>query len=224
MSTTAEPYPLRSASANADVGRDRLAAVAGIIAGPLFLVTIVLLSWAEYGFLRSRGWTVLDAHDVPWPSGLAVSDVGWIQILNFAVAGALLLVFVRALRHQLPPRRSSRVAAGLMTVMTVAIIASAAPTDRDFTTGPSTWHGWTHAIAFLVIVVCSIATPLMTARTLRGEDRWRPLARISAAAAGICAVSVFLTVVSQIGFYLFLLTVFGWYTTLAIRFLRLTTG
>ena len=95
MSTTAEPYPVRSASADAGAGRNRLAAVAGIIAGPLFLVTIVLLTWAEYGFLRSSGWTVLDANDVPWPSGLAVSQVGWIQILNFAVTGALLLVFVR---------------------------------------------------------------------------------------------------------------------------------
>jgi hypothetical protein len=111
-----------------------------------------------------------------------------------------------------------------MTVMTVAIIASAAPTDRDFTTGPSSWHGWTHAIAFLVIVVCSIVTPLVTARALRGEDRWRPLARVSAAAAGICAASMFLVVVSQLGFYLFLITVFGWYTALALRFLRLTTG
>ena len=223
MSTTAEPYPLRSASAHADAGQDRLAAVAGIIAGPLFLVTIVLLTWAEYGFLRSRGWTVLDAHDVPWPSGLAVSHLGWVQILNFAVTGALLLVFVRAVRHQLPPRRSSRVAAALMTVMTAAIIASAAPTDRDFTTGPSTWHGWIHAIAFLVIVVCSIVTPLLTARALRGEDRWRPLARVSGFVAGICAVSLLLVVLSQIGFYLFLITVFGWYTALAVRFLRLTT-
>lgn len=225
MNTTADPHPvLPASSAAAQARRDRLAAVAGMIAGPLFLVTVVLLSWAEYDYLRSRGWTVLNANDVPWPSGLALSSLGWLQILNFAITGLLLLVFVSTLRRKLPARRSAAVAAGLMTVQTVAIIASATPTDRNFNAGPSTWHGWVHGIAFLVIVLCSLVTPLVTARALWGERHWRPLAPVSVAVAAVCAVSLFVVVSTQIGFYTFLVTLFGWYFALAIRVYRLSAA
>jgi hypothetical protein len=219
MSTTAphrQPLALQAVAAH----RARLAAIAGMVAGPLFLATVVVLSWLRYDFLRSLGWTILDEHNVPWPSGLALGGNGWAQMVNFAVTGLLLLVFVRALRHELPHRRSARVAAALMTVMAVALVTSAAPTDRDFTAEPSTWHGWTHGISFITIVLCSVLTPLVTSRALRGDPRWRPMAAVSLAVALICPLSLF--VPSQVGFYLFLIILFGWFTALAMRFSRLT--
>ena len=202
--------------------RQQLAARAGIVAGPVFLTTVVILTALRYDYLRSLGWTILDEHNVPYPSGLALGDHGWAQMLIFAVTGLLVLVFVRALRHELPDRRSSRVAAALMTVMAVAMVTSAAPTDRDFTADPSTWHGWTHGISFLVIVLCTVITPLVTARALRGEARWRPMAAVSVAVSVICALSLF--VPSQVGFYVFLVTLFGWITALATRFARLSSA
>jgi hypothetical protein len=198
----------------------QLAARAGIVAGPVFLVTVVILTTLRYDYLRSLGWTILEDHNVPWPSGLALGEHGWAQMLNFAVTGLLVLVFVRALRHELPDRRSGRVASALMTVMAVAMITSAAPTDHDFTASPSTWHGWTHGISFLVIVLCTVVTPLVTARALRGEPRWRPLAAVSVAVSLICALSLF--VPSQVGFFVFLITLFGWISALAVRYSRLT--
>ena len=220
--TTNQPAPEPDTRHAARVHRDRAAALAGVVAGPLFLLTVVLLSWWQYDYLRSVGWTVLDAGDVPWPSGLALADHGWIQMLNFAVAGVLLFVFTRALPHQLPDRRSARIAAALMTVMAVALVASAAPTDEDFGADPSTWHGWTHGLAFVVLVLCSVVTPLVLARALRGVPGWRPFAPLSVAVAGLCVVS--LAVPSQLGFYAFLVLVFGWFTALAARFYRLTGG
>jgi chromate transport protein ChrA len=198
----------------------RLAAAAGIAAGPLFLSAVALLTWLRYDYLRSLGWSIMEENDVPWPSGLALGGSGWAQMLNFALSGLLLLVFILALRHELPHRRSSRVASTLMTVMAVAMVASAAPTDRDFSASPSTWHGWTHGISFIVIVLLSVLTPLLTARALRGDPRWRPMAAVSLVVALTCALSLF--VPSQVGFYLFLTTLFGWFTALAVRFSRLT--
>ena len=202
--------------------RARLAAYAGMIAGPLFLSTVVLLTWWQYDYLRSVGWTVLHDNNVPWPSGLDLAEHGWAQMLNFALTGLLLLAFVRALRHELPDRRSARVASALMTVMTVAMVTSAAPTDRDFTAEPSTWHGWTHGISFIVIVLCSVVTPLVTARALRGEPRWRPLGVVSVVCAVTCALSLFVPL--QVGFYLFLISLFAWFAALAARFYRLTSA
>lgn len=223
MSATAKtPTALPSGAATSRARRARRAARAGIVAGPLFLGGVVLLTWWEHDYLHSVGWTVLDDNDVPWPSGLALAEHGWVQVLNFAVTGLLLLFFVRALRLELPARFSARVASALLTVMAVALTAAAAPTDRDFTSAPSTWHGWTHGISFIVIVLCSVLAPLFTGRALRGEARWRPLAAASAAVGLVCAVSLFLP--SQVGFYLFLVTLFGWLTALAARFARLTAG
>ena len=221
MSTMAnnDTTPITRASAGT-AGRARLAAYAGMSAGPLFLSTVVVLTWWQYDYLRSLGWTVLRDHQVPWPSGLALAEHGWAQVLNFAVTGLLLLFFVRALRHELPDRRSARVANALMTVLTLAMVTSAAPTDRDFGSAPSTWHGWTHGISFLVIVVLSVVTPLITARALRGERRWRPLAGVSLAAGLLCAVSLFAP--TQLGFYAFLIILFAWFAALAARFARLT--
>lgn len=217
--STAAPHSQPLAEHREAERSQRLAAVAGMVAGPLFLVTVVILTWLRYDYLRSLGWTILDEHNVPWPSGLALDGNGWAQMLNFAVTGLLLLVFVRALRHELPHRRSGRVAAVLMTVMAVALVTSAAPTDRDFTASPSTWHGWTHGISFLLIVLCSVLAPLVTSRALRGDPRWRPMAAVSLVVALTCALSLFMP--SQVGFYLFLTTLFGWFTALAVRFSRL---
>lgn len=227
MNTSVEPQPTPNDTTTdsppgPDPRRDRLAAIAGMVAGPLFIATVTLLSWLQYDYLRSLGWTVLDDNQVPWPSSLALSDHGWAQVLNFAVTGLLLLVFVRALRHQLPDRPSARAASILMTVMAVAMIASAAPTDREFDAEPSTWHGWTHGIAFVIIVLGSIVTPAVTARALRRNERWRPLARISLAVSILAIVC--LAVPSQIGFYAFLAILFGWFAGLAARFHRLSTG
>jgi hypothetical protein len=42
------------------------------------------LTFAQYGFMRDLGWDPLGASDVPWPSGLALGPLGWLQAANFA--------------------------------------------------------------------------------------------------------------------------------------------
>ncbi len=225
METEVDPQTTPETTSDADrpglaQRLDRLAAIAGMAAGALFLTAVAVLTLLRYDYLRSQGWSALDGGDVPWPSGLALGSHGWIQMANFAITGLLLLVFVRALRHRLPDRTSSRVSSVLMTVMALAMIALAAPTDSDFDAAPSTWHGWTHGIAFIVLVLCSIVTPALTARAIRKDESWRPLARVSLVVAGL--VVVCMAVPHQIAFYAFLVILFGWFGLLAARFRRLS--
>ena len=63
--------------------------IAGAIAGPLFVVTVLVQGAirADYDPLRHPG------------SSLALGEFGWIQDVNFIVAGVLTLAFAVGLRH-----------------------------------------------------------------------------------------------------------------------------
>jgi hypothetical protein len=82
----------------------RLATLAALVAGPLFLAVTAVVTLAELGFMHDLGWSFTGDDDVPWPSGLVLGTYGPAQIANFAFAGLLLLVFVRSFRHPLAQR------------------------------------------------------------------------------------------------------------------------
>ncbi len=50
----------------------KLAPLAGVAAGPLFLATVALLTWGELGYMHRLGWRYTKNNNVPWPSGLAL--------------------------------------------------------------------------------------------------------------------------------------------------------
>lgn len=65
----------------------------GLIAGPLFLGTLLVLGATREGYdpLRHPG------------SSLALGDLGWTQVVNFLVGGALTLAFAVGVRRVLRP-------------------------------------------------------------------------------------------------------------------------
>jgi len=65
----------------------------GVIAGPLFLVTLLVLGATREGY---------DAVRHP-ASSLAIGDLGWMQSVNFVVAGVLTLAFAIGVRRVLRP-------------------------------------------------------------------------------------------------------------------------
>jgi hypothetical protein len=75
----------------------RRGALAGI-AGPLIFTTVaVILTVAEYDFLRGLGWHPIRPTEVNWPSSTALGPYGWIQVANFLIFGLLMLVFAAGL-------------------------------------------------------------------------------------------------------------------------------
>ncbi len=205
-----------------------MAALAGIGAPIVFAVGLVLVTWAEYDFLRGLGFSVTDHGDSAWPSGLAQGPHGWAQIANYALFGMLLLAFVAGLRSDFLRRRSRRVAEALLVLLGFGFVLAAFPEDGPPFGEPQTWAGYLHSFGFLGVVLGSIGGMLATAVALRGNDRWRGYPALSLAAAVGSFVFLFvlvfaLEVATTIGIYGFFLALLAWVELMAIRLWRLKT-
>jgi Protein of unknown function (DUF998) len=193
-------------------------AVAGLTAGPLFLAAVAVNTWASLDFLRGLGWQLIGGKDIPWPSSLAAGPYGWAQIAAFLLAGILTLLFGLGLRSALPARRWSTAAATLVIIAGAAIAASAFPVDTAMidTGTPTTWHGWIHGIAFLVVLPSILLAPLTTAVAVRRDARWRGPRWLSLAATP-AMIALLAAPLGNAGFYLFLAVAFAWIAAIAGR-------
>jgi hypothetical protein len=201
----------------------RAAALAALVAGPIFLLMVVSLTLVVLDFMHSLGWRFTGGDDVPWPSGLALGRYGAVQIVNFGLAGALLLVFAGGFRHEFKRRRSGRIATVLLNTLAFAVFGLASATDRATAAGnePDTWHGWLHVAAFAVTVAGSVVAPLGVAIALRGNERWRGFRALSVGTA-LVVLALFVLPFGDPAFAAFLVVLFGWFAALGFRLHRLS--
>lgn len=215
MSTITHARPL---APTADTRR--LGGLAGMVVGPLFLAVVGLLTWAELGYLHGLDWGYTKDNPVPWPSATALGPHGWVQVLNFAVAGLLIVTFAHAFQVELRGR-VGRVAAWLLYLMGVALIVSAFPTDHASTLGhsPDTWHGILHSIGFVCLALPSLIAPLLVAVALRRRAGWGRLAAISLAVPAVELLLFFVAVGTwhDAAFTAYLATLFAWFALLGHR-------
>src|SRR5918999_206890 len=68
-------------------------ALAGIIGPAVFALVVVVLTLVQYDFMVGLGWHPVRGSDVPWPSGLALGPLGWLQVANFVLLFSLLPAF-----------------------------------------------------------------------------------------------------------------------------------
>jgi hypothetical protein len=192
--------------------------VAGLVAGPFFLISVGLNTWASIDYHQSLGWEFVGGEQVPWPSSLARGPYGWAQVATFVVTGLLIVVLAIAVRDQLPHRRASSFAVMLLVLLGVALILAAFRVDTPMLRGgnPNTWHGWIHAIAFLLIIATGVLAPLTTALAVRRDPGWRPIAVVSVAASALFAVFLFLPW-GNATFLLGIVTLFAWIASVALR-------
>ena len=87
----------------------RAGVLAGLLAGPFFLVSVGLNTWASIGYLHGLGWQFVGGGQVPWPSSLARGPYGWAQVATFVITGLLIVILAIAVRDQLPQKRTSGV-------------------------------------------------------------------------------------------------------------------
>ena len=120
----------------------RAGVLAGLLAGPFFLVSVGLNTWASIDYLHQLGWQFVGGEQVPWPSSLARGPYGWAQVATFVITGLLMVILAVAVRDQLPHRRASSFAVVLLAVLGVALILAASRIDVPMLSGgsPLTWH------------------------------------------------------------------------------------
>jgi hypothetical protein len=194
----------------------RTGAIAGLAAGPFFLISVGLNSWASIDYLHSLGWELMGGEQVPWPSSLARGPYGWAQVATFAITGLLIMLLAIAVRDQLPRKRVSSFAVMLLGLLGVALILAAFRVDTPMLSGgnPDTWHGWIHGIAFLLIIATGVLAPLTMALAVRGDPSWRPFGVVSLAASALFVVFLILPW-GNTSFLMAIVTLFGWMAALA---------
>ena len=194
---------------------------AGVLAGPLFVVTVTAQ------MLVRDGYDLLH-HPL---SMLALGEGGWVQSLNFVVAGILSLAFaiglVRVLRIG-PGRRAIPILLGLYGVGLVLGGIFTADPALGFPPGAPegiqptlSAHATVHAFAPMLAFLSLIVAALVVARRLWWQER-RGIAVASALVSLVCFVlSVPIGSGSSVRLYLAITIAFAWLTAYAVSVLRL---
>lgn len=191
--------------------------VAGMLMYPVFALTVVLLTWAEWGFLHSIGWTVLHAHDVNYPSGLARGDLGVLQSLNFLVVlSVLCFLFARALRTQFVHRWSGLVAVVALAAVVLSGVLSAFPTDLP--REAASWHGALHGLGFVVLLGGNLVLFVAAGLALRGAPEWGGYWVYSLVnALAMVLAFIVLAPLDQVAFYAVVTVMLTWYAVMGAR-------
>lgn len=114
-STTAAPVtttPITAAAASRPASRALLAC--GAVAGPLFLAVGIVQGLTREGFDFTRNAI----------SQLSLGDLGWIQVADFFVAGALMIAGAVGLRRAVTVGPGRRAAPWLIGVFGVSFLVS----------------------------------------------------------------------------------------------------
>jgi Protein of unknown function (DUF998) len=181
----AEPAAVRTDAADrarVHTGWIRAGAVAGV-AGPVAFT----VAWVVSAF-RQRGLSFA----TPQISGLAAENARdpWLMIGGFLLLGGGAVVFGAALSAALGGRR--RAGGGPAAIQAAgALTLAAGLLRRDhvlLTAGPESWHNHAHDLISAAAYVLLIAGPLLLARRLRTDRRWRGLAAPLTVAAIVSAV------------------------------------
>ncbi|WP_238015496.1 DUF998 domain-containing protein [Dactylosporangium sp. AC04546] len=110
----------------------------GVIAGPVYVTVALTQALTRDGFDLTR-----DA----W-STLALGPLGWIQTLNFVLAGLMSAAFAVGLGRALPGARwAPRLAAVYAASLLAAAAFEADPTPATGETATVSWHGMLHLVA-----------------------------------------------------------------------------
>jgi hypothetical protein len=163
----------------------RILLTGGVVAGPLYVVVVVLQMLTRDGFDISR-------HPA---SMLSNGDQGWIQIANFMVSGLLFVACAVGLRRVLrdlggPGRAWGPVLIGVFGAgMVAAAFFSADPSDGfppGTPIGPPTtmsWHAGVHLLAGGVAFLSLIAACFVFARRFgsAGERGWAVFSAVTGA-------------------------------------------
>lgn len=139
----------------------RTALLLGVLAPPVFILVFLV-----DGLIHPAYNPVTD-----FVSELSRGELGWLQIANFLVFGAAILVFAAAIRWGAPRRAGSVAGPILFGIMGAGLITSGLFVTDAHTSTESTLSGTIHVLATLLSFVCLIIACFVFARRFRGPVR-----------------------------------------------------
>jgi len=195
----------------------------GVIAGPIYVAVSLAQALTRPGFdLSKHAWSLLEN-----------GHLGWIQIVNFAVTGAMTIAAAVGLRRALAPGRARTWAPALIGAYGAGLVgagiftadpAAGFPVGTPETTAIS-WHGMLHfmigGIGFLcLIAACFIlGSHFAKGRERSGERGLAWFSRITGVVflAGFAGIASGSHGPTTLAFVASVLTVCAWLTTLCIH-------
>ena len=149
----------------------RILLLCGAIAGPLFILTVLVQDYTRPAFdPRLQALSLL-----------SLGDWGWVQIVNFVLAGVLNLLYAGGLWRRLHPGRAGTWGPLLIGAYGLGLIAVGVfrtdpadgfPPGAIASTGPS-WHGAIHALGGLfVFLVLAAALAVFARLFFARKERW----------------------------------------------------
>jgi hypothetical protein len=147
----------------------------GVIAGPLFILVVVIQELTRDGFDPKQ-------HAL---SQLSLGDLGWLQITNFIVSGLLFIACAIGMRRALRGELAGRWGPRLFAIFGAALIwGGVFVTDPAYGFPPGSpegapeefsWHGILHAVAPTVAGIAIVAACFVFARRFArlGQPGWR---------------------------------------------------
>jgi hypothetical membrane protein len=209
---------ITSASTTTDGTRRLLGA--GVVAGPIFVCTAAIQVLTRDGFDLRR-------HPL---SMLALGEHGWIQVINFILAGMLSLIFAAGVARRLPDGLGSTWAPRLFALYGAGLVIGGifkADPALGFPAGaPEGYpeqlsvHGTIHAFAPPLAFLSIIAACFVIARRFAAEGMRR-----AAVLTRILAVSCFVLSVpvgpgASVRLFVAVALAFGWMTAYAVYLRR----
>ncbi|NKQ58274.1 DUF998 domain-containing protein [Amycolatopsis sp. K13G38] len=158
----------------------------GVLAGAVYEIVSIAQAATREGFDFTRhSWSLL-----------ANGSLGWIQIANFVLTGAMTIAFAVGLGRATGTRWAPRLAGAFGASLILAGIFRADPARGfpDGATAQLSWHGVAHLAAGAVGFLCLITACLLVGRWFAGRGRsgWAWYSR----ATGIAFLAGFLCVSS----------------------------
>ncbi len=212
------PQMSRTASPTAPPASTRRLLAAGVVAGPIFVITVVAQALTREGFDLGR-------HPA---SMLSLGELGWIQVGNFVAAGILAVSFAIAAARALRDGPGARLGPLLIAAFGVGlVVAGVFVGDPAFGFPPGapegvpdtlSSHAVLHGIGFTIAFLAVSAACLVFARRflVRGERAW---AVYSVATA---AIATALSMVpgqdgASVRYFVATVLVWTWVSALAIK-------
>jgi hypothetical protein len=159
-----------------------------MISAVLFVAAFTVQGWLYPGY----SWTGM------FVSELSLGHQGWVQILNFLLTGALMLMFGQGLASHFSAGAASRAGPLLVQCMGLCLMASGPfTTDPSTLSGQPTTHGLVHGIFGALFFTAAPVSCFVFYRRFRNDPAWRPLAGWTLAAGVLLSLGIVMLKISQ---------------------------